>query len=362
MGNRKREKSCWLICLILISMASSGCGKVGFANNSDDSSADKKECPAGQPDCGGLTSGFQTKLVEVPVETSAVDILFVIDNSASMTVELQQLGEKFRNLSEAMRNKDWQACLATTDWENEHGALHSWSDGSYVLGANTVDFASVFKNSMSAILQQNSNSATNIEQGIITAHQIFSNFGLAANKGCLREGSKKAVIFVSDEDELSNGWDPAYPLYTPRRDNKPQTFLDLIVSKFGADSGFTAHSIGILPGDEKCLDQQRRELGFYLSAMGYYAIRYGEIVQATKGEAVSICDQDYSGPLARIGSRIANSLGQLDLPCSSGVTVAKVLAGLSVLIEHSFSVQGNSVVFSPALGAGEKAQILYRCN
>jgi hypothetical protein len=314
----------------------------------------------GSPDCA---SQFSVKLVEVPQASSSVDILFVIDNSASMNSELQNLGAKFPKFAEAMADKNWQACLATTDWENEHGALHTWKNGSFLLNAQTPEFATVFQNSMSQVVQSDANSASNIEQGIRTAHKIFSSMGDAEVHGCLRADAAKAVIFVSDEDELSNGWaEDEKRLYDPTFDNLPQTLIDLVHARFSATVGFSAHAIAIKPGDLGCLNQQRRELGKYFEAMGYYARRYGEVVEATGGDLVSICESDFSDPLTRIGSRLGSTLASVDLGCANGVVVNSVDAGVGTLVPHMFSIRDRFVDFLPVLGPGEKAKIVYQCK
>lgn len=310
--------------------------------------------------CPNPADVFSKFNYEVPYSPGSVDVLFVIDNSGSMKKELENLGSKFQKFSSALSGKDWQACFITTDWEKERGHLRKWDNQDYILNSSVPSFETVFKNTLNKITDQTELSFSLYEHGIYSAYEAINRAFQPDAKGCFRPGSAKAVVIISDEDELSNGWmDPNGE--QPQEGNKPENLLKKANEKFGNSDGFSIHAVAIQPGDNACLTRQRNEGGTYQEFNGYEAHRYAELVTATSGEFISICEEDYSAPLAKMGARISQSIGQIELPCPGQAAVNKVDIVSNQTLTRTFSLVGKEVFFSPILVSGEKAEIQYKC-
>lgn len=297
----------------------------------------------------------------VPFDNQPVDVLFVIDNSESMAVELANLGNRFSFFSEALKDKDWQACLVTTDWEIERGHLRQWRGADYVLSPQTSGFEEIFKETLNHITEETSGGISYYEHGIYSAYEAFGRAFTEADGGCFRAGAAKAVIIVSDEDEFGDGWTRPDG-EQPQEGNKPENLIKRVKDVFGENTHFSAHAVAVPPGDEMCLDQQRVEGGVYDVSFGYEAIRYAELVNATQGVFVSICEEDYSASLAKIGQTITQGVAEIELPCSTEAVVDNVEVLNESQPNRNYSIFGNKVKFSPALVSGEHVNIFFSCN
>lgn len=317
------------------------------------------DIPCTGSSCPNPEDVFLKQIHEVPYSKAAVDILFVIDNSGSMKKELQNLGSRFQQFSSALTGKNWQACLITTDWEAEAGAFRQWDNQTFVLNGDTQNFSQVFESTLNKITSESS-SGSFYEHGIRSSYSAISKGFDTTAKNCFRKDSAKALVIVSDEDELGSGWtNPSGE--QPHFENKPENLMNLVSTKFGSNTKFTAHAVAIKPGDTACLTQQRSESGSYEETFGFEAIRYKELVDLAKGEFVSICESDYSSSLIKIGEKIAQSLSSIELPCAKGASVRNVEVLSSSTTSRSFSVIGKTVSFNPVLVSGEKAIVHYKC-
>lgn len=222
---------------------------------------------------------------------SGVDILFFGDTSGSMTIELQTLGEKVTQFVEELvqYTDDWQLIAVT-------GPDGCGVGG--VLDANTPNYASIFA------------------EGIITppGEDLVDEWGLynvqmaleasadgECNDGFLREDARLHVIFISDEDDNSPGWDSGNPDYwkeyysaiTSHKKDFEQVMFSGIIGPVpnGCD--------GVEPG-----------------------IGYEDLISETEGENVSICG-DWETEIDRlVDATISYPLFSLEkIPIESSIQV-----------------------------------------
>ena|GEM_PF-2670347 len=327
-----------IVTALTIVVGFNNCGGVNFSNKALTSESLSSE-------------GFIQSIYTAPVLSAPTDILFVIDNSHSMTAELSNLGQRFPALAQKLGNKDWQACLVTTDWENERGALRPWNDSSYVLTPQTAHFETVFQNTLNQITQDNAVAPSYYEHGISSAHDAFDHAFTSMAHGCFRPNAAKVVVIVSDEDELGDGWTQPHS-ETPLPQDLPENLVLKAKEMFGNDVSLSVHAVAVTPGDLSCLNQQRMETGTYDISYGYEAVRYQELVNMTHGIFVNICQPDYSESLSEIGDSLSKPVSDIPLPCNAFV---KSVNG------HIFSVKNNVLHLDPALAPGESVEFSYQC-
>ncbi len=203
----------------------------------------------------GLTEHFLQP--EVPEST---DVLFVIDDSASMAEEQDRLAENFEAFIAVMLDSeaDFQLGVTTTDLARQ-GRLNG-----PVLGAESEDVGERFLEALKV-----GTDGDRDERGFQAAL-----LALDGDNGLVRSGSWVSVVFLSDED-----------------DHSPGAVADHVqdLRSFG-DEGMAVHGVvGDLPVG--CASG---------TSAASAAERYVEAIEATGGFRDSICAEDYSEILARI--------------------------------------------------------------
>ena len=257
--------------------------------------------------------GRSDKFTQGGEEVSA-DILFVVDDSASMSEEQARLGENFSAFVDVLAGTyaDWQIGVVTTD-PDEQGALRA-----AVLNADTENLDEAFASAVAV-----GTDGSRDEQGLLTA-ALAVNPNL--NPGLIRSTSTLNVVFVSDEDDHSAGL--------------PDVYLT-ILSQAAGTGGLRAHAlVGDLPAG--CVS------GTSAADAG---VRYLEAAEATEGWSDSICADDYSTLLARVGLDVAGwdttfYLEGLPVPETVRVTVDDVEIPQRAVDGWQYSPGDNAVIVS----------------
>ncbi len=198
------------------------------------------------------------------------DVLFVVDNSASMAEEQDRLAANFEAFVQAVEDvPTWfHLGVVTTDVTTaDAGVLRGG-----VITPDTPDFASAF---LDAVLVGTDGSRD--EQGFTAALLAMDP---ERNPGFLREDAVFHAVFLSDED-----------------DHSPDAVDDVLQAMADATggAGMYVHSI---VGDEPdgCAS------GATAASAG---TRYLAATELTGGYRESICADDYTGILTRIGLDVA---------------------------------------------------------
>lgn len=195
------------------------------------------------------------------------DILYVVDDSASMGEELPRLAENFGAFTDVLEDTriDFQLGVVTTD--SSRGATLDT-----VLDPDTSDLGEAFLAAL-AVGDEGSRTEEGLAQALAAANP-------SVNPGFLRSGAELHVVVVSDEDDQSP--------------EEPAFYAHELTTLTGSDR-VTVHGIvGDLPAG--CAS------GTSAASAGP---RYLEAIGLTGGLSASICAGDYTEMLRRVGLDIA---------------------------------------------------------
>jgi hypothetical protein len=156
-------------------------------------------------------------------------------------------------------------------------------------------------------------------------------------------------IIVSATDERYSGAKNPHA-------TQPQDVIDGFTKSMPNMAGMKAYSIVIQPGDKKCLEQFGSI--FDQGSQGVYGRSLEQFAQATGGYSISICQNDYSQPLANLSQVIRQEVSSLTLEATPyngkvDITFTPAVSGIS------WTVQGDKVVFNKPLPPGTNLEINY---
>ena len=280
-----------------------------------------------------------------------VDILFVIDNSGSMSVEHRKIANRFSNYINTLDSSglDYRIAMITTDvsysyGNNEEkeangygayqdGELLTFDHGDVVITEDDHDRVRLFADLIrrrETLNCENSDFAKSEcpsidERGIYAAHLAVSR----KDSDFFRENSHLAVVFLSDEDERSTGGrqsdaiDLPYPSwYNIEEKDKPENLIKAVKNSFHREKSFSVYSIVIKPGDQACLNKQRDqgenhsgEYGKLYAQLAQPSTELKELGNIMPGFLGSICSKDYGSELSSMGQKVAEASSQIVLEC-----------------------------------------------
>lgn len=253
---------------------------------------------------------------EQPGELVSADILFVVDDSASMDEEQTLLVDNFAAFVAVLEETyaDYQIGITTTDVSGaDAGVLRGG-----VLSPATDDIATAFA-SAAAVGTGGSREEQGMWAAVLAADPT-------RNPGFLRGESRFNVVFVSDEDDQSP--EPV------------STYLEALEALAG-EGGLVVHGlVGDLP--QGCAS------GTTAADPG---IRYLDAVDITGGWSDSICARDYTPLLTQVGLDVAGwnttfVLAGIPTVSSLEVEVDDVLIPERETDGWTYSPGENAIVFS----------------
>lgn len=367
--------------LLLMSTSFQNCSDVEFNQLSSQTalSCASGEVPSQNGEC--ITAELRTTVTIVDAPVSQVDLLIVIDNSDSMAMDNRALSQKLSGFVSLLEHTglDWQACYTTTDMGSTgaRGRALTWkaADGSNTSQIVLRKDASVSSSSIDQRFQKSigqfAGGGSGDEQGV---RALSAAISLTGNASCFRNNAVLTTIVISDEDEYSCGGRSNVPDETPLRRspadyrtqchalqdvNKPEKLIESVATRFGADKLFLAHSLVIREGDAACWNAQD------VDARAFYGMQYGRLSELTGGILGNICSNDYALELQDMADRIGDSLSAMALDCAPYDQLATVTyratTGASVPASQQHQVQGNKIIFNPALPAGTEVTARYAC-
>jgi hypothetical protein len=302
----------------------------------------------------------------------AVDILWVVDNSGSMSEEQNYLGNNFTSFINALSTStiDFQLAVTSTDVcqnpmpnaleerrcptgnsDGQQGAFYG-DVGSKILKPSTPDLATKFKNYAKVGL-----SGSGFEHGLTGAKLGIEKSLSGANEALIRDNAFLAVIVVSDEEDdgigLSltdsntgqNYWTSDMTRYRYTEDD----FINYLRSvknegQFSVSTiAPTASSLTGLP----CwsLHSQPTEIG----------TQYIKVAQKTGGITQSICEYNWNASLANIGADLNAQITQIVLEDTAADGSIKVYVNDVLNTDWSYISASNAIRFDankiPAAGA-----------
>ena len=382
-----------IIASFFISGLIIGCSDVGFKttpsptctnfNNSQDQ------------ECQFTPNG---NIYSVTFTTGQIDILFVNDNSGSMSREQDKMANAFSGFINSIANFDYQIAMVTTDIENDGGNLLTFvdengnTDGEKVLRKGTNNLVSKFRGTIkrqeTLDCDNNGYAAEHCpstdERGIYAANVAVSN----NEAGWLRAGAHTVIIPLTDESQRSeterdaNGdWVGGISGKPLEANDMPETLANNFASQFSAKS-LAVHPIIVRPGDSQCLnsqltyfDLQGRPLTFPLR--GYYGNLWNELANPAahqldvnvdgtsrnlvQGTVGSICANTYYNQLNLIGSYSASNATTKPVQMQCLPDPADITVESSQTIDYRID-EANMRIILENLPIGVEVKVSWRCD
>lgn len=255
--------------------------------------------PIDPPDPPRSLVAVEDVFVQEPLP--AVDLLFVVDDTASMEQEQGALAEQFSTLTARLDSEGvaWQIGVTSTDMLSpDSGALRG---APYVLTPSTPDAQAAFDAAVHVGIE-----GLGPEAGLAAAVRALDlSVPGDANAGFRRPGAILHVVFVSDADDQSDAWLGPDPV---------GAFLDRMAQE--AMDGVPAVASAVV-GDvpSGCS-----------SALGSAqpGFRYADAAESG-GSAVSICDADFS--------QLTDAIGSVSVAYPSAFALSRVPATSTVQVE-----------------------------
>jgi hypothetical protein len=335
------------------------------------------KCSANQLDlCEAQSDSFT-----IAARSNKIDIFLVIDNSGSMKLDNNRLAAKMSQFMDKLRLKnisDWQVCYTTTDIGRQDGQALNWlyknaadveiDTGAKVLkpGFNPtpVDFANenaFIDNTFTTSVGQYDGGGSGDERGIVAMKRAYEKKD-SDNFGCFRDDALLAYVIISDEDEYSTGRDNN----RLTAEDEPDALL-AVVNPAGAavKKSMIVQSLVIesqpAAANLSCYADQDAEA----SSPVYYGLMYEELSRKTGGLIASICSADYSTVVEDFAVNANDVLASVTLACVPvlGPQISpKVVNNGVTMTAGTYKLQGNKVIFTPALPEGSQVRVDYYCQ
>lgn len=369
--------------IVLMAFASAyitGCAKVDFSPSVQD-------CGAG---CISIKGQYD---YSYDVKATKADILFVVDNSASMSPLQSQMASKFSNFINQIKTLDYQIGVTTTDVSGNstpytnaglstpapiNGQLAKFSDGSVVLTKNSNNPSSQFITAVTrpetAKCEQyiapfcNASTCTGPQYSQYCPSEDTraikaANAALSVNNssGLFRGADVPLnVVLLSNADERTTGGATGYAQLAA--DDQPESLIANVQAQFPGKQ-LKIHSIIIKPGDTGCYNNQdQRTKNPAHDLFGWYANIYNQAASSTMGVSQSICG---NFDLSAIGASVNSDDGSRDLACNPKAGTLVVSLSPASSIGHSVvatSSGGYRLKFSSALPANTSVHVTFSCQ
>ena len=263
--------------------------------------------------------------------TGAVDIVVFSDTSDSMTDQLVTLAANLPIFISRLEQVD-------ADW---HLIAVTGPDGCAqggVLDRDTPDWQGLF----AAGIQQKPTEDLVDEWGLYNAQQaLAASVEGGCNDGFLRDEAYLHIVFISDEDDNSPGFDGDDPAY----------WLDYVDAFQASKSDSTLVRLSSVAGPPP--------IG---CSSADYGRGYVEVAEATGGEFLSICSDWQLGLGALANNSIVSTTFRLSEVPDDG-SVRAFVDGAERIAGWQYVRTTNSVVFEePAPYAGQSVQVTYEVS
>lgn len=269
------------------------------------------------------------KITQVTVPS--VDVLFVVDNSGSMSEEQKSLKDNFQGFMSYFTSSDmdYHVGVVSTDMDNrnESGKLILDNSG----GDRYIDSTYSSADAIASFQQRASlgTMGSSDERGKDAAYTALNNEKNATNAGFYRDDAVLSIIVISDE------WDYS-------RNVSVSEFISWM-NALKAEDDQTWFSGIIGPSPRGCSSRN----GDAMDGKGYT-----EVISAVGGIEYSICEEDWSSVLEQLGMQAAGLKREFFLslaPVEDSIRVTVKADGEKVEFEsdkYTYSSSRNSITFN----------------
>lgn len=295
---------------------------------------------------------YETSHTDRYVQTTGqdVDVLFVVDNSGSMSSNQSNLAANFQSFIAAAGqwNNDYHIGVTTTDMDAQAGQLVAAAgQGRFVTRANTTQLSANFRvgtdgsadekglaaaqAALSLPLVADSRTACTTDTQCQAPERCVEGFCGGRNRGFLRDDAALEIVIVSDEEDSSPG------------------DLNFYVNFFRSIKGIyntgMMHLHAIVGDAPNGCDTP--------AGSAVAGRRYIDVATATGGSVISICDANFSNGLASIGAiafglRRQFYLARIPEPATIALTVGGQACADDGGANWFYDEDSNAVVFDEA--------------
>jgi len=332
----------------------------------DQNAQDGSQCDVGE---AGINQ-FYSK-----IDICKTDILFVVDNSGSMSTEQEKMADKFPDFLSSIDHLNYQIAVTTTDIYKDKGYLKTFgTNGPKYISKSTSNKESLFRNNVKR--QEtidcdngyNSACATNDERGIYAANLAVVNASSRGNRGnFFRDDSHLAVVFLSDEDVRGsggrNGGEPLSSL------DRPASLINNVGAYLGTHKTMSAHPIVVT--SQTCSQMQLAQV----SNSPFYSgdnrgLVYSEFASdaslkisghLTNAKTGNICAGDYTNELDGIATGIESSRKSTVLACNPRNLEVR-FAGQLLNINSDYKIDENNVLTLIRTNNCGELEVSYDCG
>jgi hypothetical protein len=280
-------------------------------------------------------------------QSGTADILFVIDDSGSMSDKQTALTAALPTFFQTLGAMDYRLAVTTTGTDSDpycsgaaekiNGQFMPIGVADRIVSPLTIDPASVFA--------RNVNVGTNgcaTEQGLDGAYRALTEPNLSGtNSGFLRPGAFLDIIVVTDaEDQSPYG-------------------VDFYKDYFTNLKGASNFGVSVIADTDKAVCQTT---GVYTEGLG--GARYLDITQKTGGIARSICtaENDWPTMLQELATNAYHITKTFKLPKEANANgIVVTLDGLTQTegTDWTFDLANNAIVFAQEPAVGSSIEVSY---
>jgi hypothetical protein len=365
-----------------------GCSAVKFST--------KSNCDSGS-NCISQ-QGFDVYEGTESIGGGKVDLLFVNDNSASMSYEQSRLSQRLNQFVSQFDQRfiDYRMAVTTSDISstqnqaraiNQNGALQDgklikFSNGAAFLTPNSGSASQKESMFRQVINRPETLNCENFIQNWIASGKSreTSEYGAAYATNCpstdergiyaanlvvknnpdsyLRQEADLHIVFLADEDVRSQLYWNNTPGFALEEFDKGDKLLPNVRSIYPQK---TVGIHAIIVQDANCLAQQGSQLSGVVS--GSYGWEYHKATQTTSGVSGNICASDYSQQLQTIFNNIqGNIVDKISLRCEGARLEIENVTITSTDSTIIYSIVGAEVRFNKKLPVGSSVYYKYKCR
>ncbi len=336
--------------------------------------------------CDANGTCFADYDIKKQVGKGVADILFIDDNSGSMSPEQQRMADSFPTFMSSISQMDYRVAITTTDVSGVDRAsgqpvspYPAGRDGSLVdfgsgagkyLTPNSGNVDALFKAQIKrqetltceASNYSSGSCASADERGIYAAHLAASR----NDSGFIRSSGHMAIIVLADEDVRSDLYcgdgnsGNCLSSFNLKAQDRPAFFVDDFKKRYPGKT-ISVHSI--IVNDSGCQSAQTGQLG-NPNITGSIGTQYRNLSQLTGGVVGSICESNYQSQLGTIGSVIADQIQNMGFACAPYQGQFALYINGSPANQSQYTVDQSKWVidFTSPLPANTQLQLTYKCK